>query len=138
MCTIDGEQAHSAFHPTLIVHRTCAQIIPVDSEGALHEAFSVRLEELMVIDMQFLYGAPLPTLAVLYQDTKEARHFKTYQVVLKDKVRTSAQCSGREPSTRIQTEATLLHKLSSVVSSPSPGPGLGTDMGPVTGSNQPS
>lgn len=59
----------------------------MDTEGNLHEAFSVRLEELMVIDIQFLYGAAVPTLAVLYQDTKEARHFKTYQVALKDKVR---------------------------------------------------
>ena len=99
MCTIENTMcaAHSAFYPALIVHHTCLQIIPVDLEGALQEAFSVRLEELMVIDMQFLYGAPLPTLAVLYQDTKEARHFKTYQVVLKDKVRTSAGCSRREP-----------------------------------------
>lgn len=41
----------------------------------------------MVIDIQFLHGCKLPTVAVLYQDTKEARHFKTYQVLLKDKVR---------------------------------------------------
>ena len=41
----------------------------------------------MVIDIKFLHACKLPTVAVLYQDTKEARHFKTYQVLVKDKVR---------------------------------------------------
>ena len=63
------------------------QIIPIDENGQLHEAFNIRLEELQVIDIKFLHGAKLPTVAVLYQDTKEARHFKTYQVLLKDKAR---------------------------------------------------
>jgi hypothetical protein len=40
-----------------------------------------------VIDIKFLYGTRQPVVAVLYQDTKEARHFKTYVVLLKDKVR---------------------------------------------------
>ena len=64
-----------------------AQVIPINAQGSLLEAFSIRLEELMVIDIKFLHGCKLPTVAVLYQDTKEARHFKTYQVLLKEKVR---------------------------------------------------
>lgn len=36
-----------------------------------------RIEELLVIDIQFLHNCPQPTIAVLYQDTKEARHLKT-------------------------------------------------------------
>ena len=62
------------------------QVIPIDDAGQLHEAFNIRLEELSVIDIKFLYGTRQPTVAVLYQDTKEARHFKTYVVLLKEKV----------------------------------------------------
>ena len=63
---------------------------------------------LQVIDMKFLHGMPRPTIAILYQvrlwrvntafgsalmrhawfgtqDTKEARHIKTYEVSLRDK-----------------------------------------------------
>ncbi len=55
-------------------------------DGALQEAFNVRLDELKVLDLAFLHGCKAPTLAVLYEDTKEQRHIKTYEVSLKDKV----------------------------------------------------
>jgi DNA damage-binding protein 1 len=61
------------------------KVIPMDQTGQLREAFSVRLEELQVFDVKFLAGTPKPTIAVLYQDTKEGRHIKTYEVCLKDK-----------------------------------------------------
>lgn len=51
----------------------------------------MRMEELSVIDVQFLAGRARPTLAVLFQDTKENRHVKTYEVALKDKVCGGAQ-----------------------------------------------
>jgi hypothetical protein len=35
--------------------------------------------------MKFLHGCARPTVALLYQDTKETRHVKTYEVNLKDK-----------------------------------------------------
>ncbi|EEF35767.1 DNA repair protein xp-E, putative [Ricinus communis] len=44
-----------------------------------------RLEELQVLDIKFLYGCSKPTIVVLYQDNKDARHVKTYEVALKDK-----------------------------------------------------
>ncbi|KAL2558539.1 DNA damage-binding protein 1 [Forsythia ovata] len=43
-----------------------------------------KLDELQVLDIKFLYG-PKPTIVVLYQDNKDARHVKTYEVSLKDK-----------------------------------------------------
>eukprot|EP00271_Cylindrocystis_brebissonii_P010251 TRINITY_DN26392_c0_g1_i1.p1 TRINITY_DN26392_c0_g1~~TRINITY_DN26392_c0_g1_i1.p1 ORF type:complete len:1092 (+),score=241.19 TRINITY_DN26392_c0_g1_i1:211-3486(+) len=61
------------------------KVIPIDSKGLLKEAFNIRLEELSVLDMKFLYGCAKPTIAVLYQDTKEARHVKTYEIQLKEK-----------------------------------------------------
>eukprot|EP00850_Spirogloea_muscicola_P009452 SM000053S17409 [mRNA] locus=s53:248703:257116:+ [translate_table: standard] len=61
------------------------KVIPIDSKGQLKEAFNIRLEELQVFDIEFLYGCTKPTIAVLYQDNKDARHVKTYEVSLKDK-----------------------------------------------------
>ncbi|KAM7524858.1 hypothetical protein LguiA_014760 [Lonicera macranthoides] len=62
-----------------------AEVIPLDNKGQLKEAFNIRLEELQVLDIKFLYGCSKPTIVVLYQDNKDARHVKTYEVALKDK-----------------------------------------------------
>jgi len=59
------------------------KVIPIDSKGQLKEAFDIRLEELQVVDIKFLYNCSKPTIALLYQDTKEARHVKTYEILLK-------------------------------------------------------
>ncbi|XP_076938869.1 DNA damage-binding protein 1-like, partial [Bidens hawaiensis] len=61
------------------------KVIPIDNRGQLKEAFNIRLEELQVLDIKFLYACPKPTIVVLYQDNKDARHVKTYEVSLKDK-----------------------------------------------------
>lgn len=61
------------------------KVIPFDNKGQLKEAFNIRLEELQVLDIKFLYGCAKPTIAVLYQDNKDARHVKTYEVALKEK-----------------------------------------------------
>ncbi|XP_010906318.1 DNA damage-binding protein 1a [Elaeis guineensis] len=61
------------------------KVIPFDNKGQLKEAFNIRLEELQVLDIKFLYGCVKPTIVVLYQDNKDARHVKTYEVALKDK-----------------------------------------------------
>jgi hypothetical protein len=66
-------------------HSPHLQIIPI-VDGALQEAFNVRLDELKVLDLAFLHGCDVPTLAVLFEDTKEQRHIKTYRVSVKDKV----------------------------------------------------
>ena len=59
--------------------------LPLDRTGQLREAFNVRLDELQVVDVAFLHGCARPTIAVLHQDAKEARHVKTYEVDLKTK-----------------------------------------------------
>uniref|UniRef100_A0A1D1YWE8 DNA damage-binding protein 1 n=2 Tax=Anthurium amnicola TaxID=1678845 RepID=A0A1D1YWE8_9ARAE len=61
------------------------KVIPFDNKGQLKEAYNIRLEELQVLDIKFLYGCSRPTIVVLYQDNKDARHVKTYEVSLKDK-----------------------------------------------------
>ena len=39
----------------------------------------------MVLDIKFMHGTPQPTLLVLYEDNRTARHLKTYNVQLKEK-----------------------------------------------------
>lgn len=55
--------------------------------GNFGDAFNIRLDELKVLNLGFLYNCINPTLAVLYEDTKEQRHVKTYEVRLRSKVR---------------------------------------------------
>ena len=58
-----------------------AQIIPVDNRGQLSEAYNARIDELKVLDIQFLAGSDnTPAVALLYQDTKGARHLKSYDI----------------------------------------------------------
>ncbi|XP_022762655.1 DNA damage-binding protein 1a-like [Durio zibethinus] len=61
------------------------KVIPFDNKGQLKEAFNIRLEELQVLDIKFLHGCSKPTIVVLYQDNRDARHVKTYEVALKEK-----------------------------------------------------
>ena len=62
------------------------QVIPIGDGGVMMEAFNIRLDELKVIDLAFLHNCNVPTIAVLYEDTKEQRHIKTYEINLKEKV----------------------------------------------------
>lgn len=50
------------------------------------EAFNIRLDEAKVIDMAFLHNCSVPTIAVLFEDTKEQRHIKTYEINMREKV----------------------------------------------------
>lgn len=61
------------------------KVIPCDEKGDVKEAFNIRLEELRVEDIQFLHGTSKPTIAVLYIDTKDAVHIKTYEIGLREK-----------------------------------------------------
>ncbi len=61
------------------------QIIPMDSMG-FHEACNIRVDELQVLSMEFLYDCHRPTVALLYHDNKDVRHLRTYEISLKDKV----------------------------------------------------
>ncbi|KAM3349701.1 hypothetical protein ACQJBY_022539 [Aegilops geniculata] len=61
------------------------KVIPFDNKGHLKEALNIRLEELVVLDIKFLYRCENPIVVVLYQDNKDARHVKTYEIELEDK-----------------------------------------------------
>ncbi|XP_065647466.1 DNA damage-binding protein 1 isoform X2 [Hydra vulgaris] len=62
------------------------KVIPLDLGSNMElKAFNIRLEELHVVDIQFLYGSfTHPTIILVYQDT-HGRHVKTYGISLADK-----------------------------------------------------
>ncbi|XP_077375019.1 DNA damage-binding protein 1 [Festucalex cinctus] len=60
------------------------KVIPLDRDNRELKAFNIRLEELQVIDVHFLYGCQAPTVCLIYQDP-QGRHVKTYEVSLREK-----------------------------------------------------
>ncbi|CAH2078400.1 unnamed protein product [Thlaspi arvense] len=84
------------------------KVIPFDNKGQLKEAFNIRLEELQVLDIKFLYGCAKPTIAVLYQDNKDARHLKTYEVFTKDKDKEKDFVEGPWSQNNLDNGADLL------------------------------
>ncbi|XP_078271020.1 DNA damage-binding protein 1-like [Rhinoraja longicauda] len=60
------------------------KVIPLDRDNKELKAFNIRLEELHVIDVKFLYGSQVPTICFVYQDP-QGRHVKTYEVSLREK-----------------------------------------------------
>ncbi|XP_012942382.1 DNA damage-binding protein 1 isoform X2 [Aplysia californica] len=60
------------------------KVFQLEKENRELKAFSIRMEELIVIDMAFLYGCQTPTVAFIHQD-QSGRHVKTYEISLRDK-----------------------------------------------------
>jgi len=61
------------------------KVIPLElGSNVVLKAFNIRLEELQVIDIEFLHGCPTPTVVFIYQDTN-GRHVKTYEINIREK-----------------------------------------------------
>ncbi|XP_035782512.1 DNA damage-binding protein 1-like [Anopheles albimanus] len=79
------------------------KIIPLDKDTNELKATSLRMEEMNVQDVEFLYGTTHPTLIVIYQDVN-GRHIKTHEINLKDKEFTKIAWK----QDNVETEATML------------------------------
>ncbi|XP_043235477.1 DNA damage-binding protein 1-like isoform X1 [Amphibalanus amphitrite] len=60
------------------------KIIPLEKESGELKAYNIRLEELTVQDIEFLYGCANPTVVLIHQDA-HGRHVKTHEISLKEK-----------------------------------------------------
>ena len=79
----------------------------MDNRGQLSEAFNVRIDELKVLDIQFLPGSEGgAVVAVLYQDAKGARHVKSYEIDAPRKVSGTSTCN---PELRVNTATSLVN-----------------------------
>ncbi|KAK6335397.1 hypothetical protein TWF696_002176 [Orbilia brochopaga] len=54
--------------------------IPEDELGNLDEPCPIRMDELRVVTMKFLYGTDVPVIAVLFEDSKNVVHLTSYEV----------------------------------------------------------
>lgn len=64
------------------------KVVPIDLHSKsqfMASKFNIRLDELRILDIKFLYGYNKPTICVLYEGFKGARHVKTYFILLKEK-----------------------------------------------------
>ncbi|XP_012275586.1 DNA damage-binding protein 1 [Orussus abietinus] len=60
------------------------KIIPLDKDNPELKASSIRMDELLVQDVNFLHGCANPTLILIHQDI-HGRHVKTHEISLRDK-----------------------------------------------------
>ena len=79
------------------------KIIPLDKDTSALKATSLRMEEMNVQDVEFLYGTAVPTLIVIHQDLN-GRHIKTHEINLRDKEFTKIAWK----QDNVETEATML------------------------------
>ncbi|XP_060580249.1 DNA damage-binding protein 1-like [Ruditapes philippinarum] len=79
------------------------KVIPLDRDNKELKAFNVRLEELTVIDIQFLHDCTTPTVILVHQD-QHGRHVKTYEISLRDK----DLSKGPWKQDNVETEACIL------------------------------
>ncbi|KAK2188211.1 hypothetical protein NP493_140g03066 [Ridgeia piscesae] len=79
------------------------KVIPLERDNRELKAFNIRLEELNVIDVQFLHGCQTPTIILIHQDSL-GRHVKTYEISLHDK----EFQKGPWKQDNVETEATMV------------------------------
>lgn len=60
------------------------KIIPLDKDNSELKAYSIRMDELQVQDVEFLHGCANPTVILIHQDLN-GRHVKTHEISLRDK-----------------------------------------------------
>ncbi|XP_013110760.1 DNA damage-binding protein 1 [Stomoxys calcitrans] len=78
-------------------------IIPLDKETSELKATNLRMDELNVYDVEFLYGCINPTIIVIHKDN-DGRHVKTHEINLRDKE--FMKIAWKQDN--VETEATML------------------------------
>ncbi len=68
----------------LRIYDTLFKVIPLERDQTELRAYNIRMEELLVYDIQFLHGCAQPTIVLLHQDV-HGRHVKSHEISLKDK-----------------------------------------------------
>lgn len=79
------------------------KIIPLDNDTSELKATTLRMEEMLVQDVEFLHGCQNPTLIVIHQDVN-GRHIKTHEINMRDKE--FMKIAWKQDN--VETEATML------------------------------
>ncbi|EDW14370.1 DNA damage-binding protein 1 [Drosophila mojavensis] len=78
-------------------------IIPLDKDASELKATSLRMDELIVYDVEFLHGCLNPTVIVIHKDN-DGRHVKCHEINLRDKE--FMKLAWKQDN--VETEATML------------------------------
>ncbi|TRY64004.1 hypothetical protein TCAL_00788 [Tigriopus californicus] len=68
----------------LRIYECLFKVIPLEPDQSELRAYNIRMEELSVLDINFLHGCAQPTIVLLHHDN-HGRHIKTHEISLKDK-----------------------------------------------------
>nr|CAG4642998.1 EOG090X00HD [Ilyocryptus agilis] len=79
------------------------KIIQLEKESSEIKAYNIRIEELCIQDIAFLYGCANPTVVIIHQDA-HGRHVKAREISLRD--REFAKTSWKQDN--VETEASML------------------------------
>lgn len=79
------------------------KVIPLQKDNRELKAFNIRIDELNVIDIQFLHGYQSPTIALIHND-QYGRHVKTYEVSISEK----DFSAGPWKQDNVESEATMI------------------------------
>lgn len=95
--------------------------VPVEQIGNLDEHTAVRIKELKVVDMAFVYGTENPMLAVLHRDGQQ----NTAQIKIYEAIRDGGSLDLKEPERfRRLSEVSLEPEAKMLITIPSPIGGL--------------
>merc|ERR1712223_2176871 len=67
----------------LRIYDSLLKIIPLEKEQSELKAYNIRMEEMHIYDIDFLYGCSQPTIVLLHEDV-HGRHVKTHEISIKD------------------------------------------------------
>eukprot|EP01029_Cantina_marsupialis_P011842 TRINITY_DN2634_c0_g1_i1.p1 TRINITY_DN2634_c0_g1~~TRINITY_DN2634_c0_g1_i1.p1 ORF type:complete len:767 (-),score=155.75 TRINITY_DN2634_c0_g1_i1:1286-3586(-) len=56
------------------------KVIPTNSDGSMSDAFNVKVDELNILDMSLMMHSECPLLGVLYADSSDNKHFRSYEI----------------------------------------------------------
>ncbi|RXG55188.1 DNA damage-binding protein 1 [Armadillidium vulgare] len=79
------------------------KVIPLQPDNTELQAYNIRVEELQIQDIEFLYGCANPTVILIYHDI-HGRHVKTHEVSLKEKEFTKVPWK----QDNVETEASII------------------------------
>ena len=68
----------------MFLYEGTLKILPTEST-TFRDAYNVRLAETTIIDIAWLHGTARPTLCILHEDRKQARHVITYVLDMQEK-----------------------------------------------------
>eukprot|EP01041_Mallomonas_annulata_P009800 gene9800-20388_t len=97
----------------IFLYEGLMKVISILNNG-LADPFNVRIDELKLIDVKFLYGCLKPTMCILYEDNRGCRHVKTYVVGVREK----ELCAGPWQQNNVE------HGAKIIIPVPSPSGGI--------------